>query len=111
MKQNSMDMPRLSKTVRRIIVFDRDLTGSLRPVVVFDRRRKKKKQTKGLKPFERIVRTVADANDAFANTYAKRHRRSNRKRKDGWLRDALANMAKAADKGRKELDVSRILSW
>lgn len=111
LQQNSMDMPRLSKTVRRVIVFDRDQTGSVRPVVLFDRRRKKKKQTKGLKPFERIVRTVADANDAFASSYAKRHRRSNRKRKDGWLRDALANMAKAADKGRKELDVSRILSW
>lgn len=106
-----MDMPHVRGTVRRITIFDRDATGSLRPVVVYNRRRGKKKQTKGLKPLERVVRTVADANDAFAGTYVRRHRRSNRKRRDGWLRDALVNITKAADKGRKELDVTRILSW
>ncbi len=106
-----MDTPRLSKSVRRITIFDRDSTGSLRPVVVFDRRRKKKRQSKGLKPVERIARTVADANDKFAGTYASRHRRSNRKRKDGWLRDLPANLIKAGDKGLKEYEISRILSW
>jgi len=106
-----MDTPRLSTKIRRITVFDRDVTGSLRPVVLLDRRRKKKKQTKGLKPIERLVRTVADANDAFGSTYARRHRRSNRKRRDGWLKDAMANVSKAADKGRKEFEISRILNW
>ena len=106
-----MNVPRLSKTVRRMIAFDRDVTGRLRPVVLVDRRRKKKKQTRGLRPLERMVRTVSNANDAFAGTYARRHRRSNRKRKDGWLRDSLVNVAKAANKGRKKLKVSRILSW
>lgn len=106
-----MDTPRLSRKVRRITVFDRDATGSLRPVVVFDRRAKRKKQTKGLRPLERGARTLADANDAFATTYARRHRRSNRKRKDGWLRDWTSNLAKAGNKGVKELEVSRILTW
>ncbi len=106
-----MDTPRLSRQVRKITTFDRDSTGSLRPVVVFDRRRKKKKQTKGLRPIERMVRTVVDANDAFGSTYARRHRQSNRKRRDGWLRDMAVNVAKAGNKGRKELDFSRILSW
>jgi hypothetical protein len=106
-----MDTPRLSTKIRRITVFDRDVTGSLRPVVLLDRRRKKKKQTKGLKPIERLVRTVADANDAFGSTYARRHRRSNRKRRDGWLKDAMANVSKAADKGREEFEISRILNW
>ena len=72
-----MDTPRLSRKIRMITVFDRDATGSLRPVVVFDRRSKKKKQTKGLRPVERLVRHVADANDAYGATYASRHRRSN----------------------------------
>jgi hypothetical protein len=79
--------------------------------VLFDRKRKKKKQTKGLKPVERLVRTVADANDAFGSSYAKRHRRSNRKRRDGWLRDMVGNFSKAGNKARKELEVSRILNW
>lgn len=106
-----MDMPHVRATVRRITIFDRDATGSLRPVVVYNRRRSKKKQTKGLKPFERVVRTIADANDAMASTYVRRHRRSNRKRKDGWLRDVAVNLSKAGDKGRKELQDTRILSW
>ncbi len=106
-----MDMPHVRATVRRITIFDRDATGSLRPVVVYNRRRSKKKQTKGLKPIERLVRTVADANDAMAGTYIRRHRRSNRKRKDGWLRDALVNLSKAGDKGRKELQDTRLLGW
>jgi hypothetical protein len=106
-----MDTPRLSRKIQRITVFDRDVTGSLRPVVLFDRRPKKKKQTKGLKPVERLVRTLADANDKFGSSYASRHRRSNRKRRDGWLRDMAVNYAKAGNKARKELEVSRILNW
>jgi hypothetical protein len=106
-----MDMPHVRATVRRITIFDSDSAGSLRPVVIYNRRRNKKKQTKGLKPIERIVRAVADANDAIAGTYVKRHKRSNRKRKDGWLRDVLVNVSKAGDKGRKELTNSRILGW
>jgi ribosomal protein L20 len=106
-----IDTRRLSRSVSRISVFDRDSRGSLRPVVLFDRRKKKKKQTKGLRPVERIVRTVADANDAVASTYARRHRRSNRKRRDGWLRDMLVNVNRAGNKGLKEYEVSRVLSW
>ena len=106
-----MDTPRLSRAIRRITVFDRDVTGSLRPVVLFDRRRKKKKQTKGLRPAERLVRTVLDASDAYSSTAATRHRRSNRKRKDGWLKDLAANVSKAGNKARKELEPSRILNW
>ena len=106
-----MDMPHVRATVRRITIFDRDATGSLRPVVIYNRRRSKKKQSKGLKPFEQVVRTIADANDAVASTYVRRHKRSNRKRKDGWLRDVVVNLSKAGDKGRKELQDTRILSW
>jgi hypothetical protein len=106
-----MDTPRLSRQIRRITVFDRDVTGSLRPVVVFDRRKKNKKQTDGLRPIERLVRTAADANDVFGSTYARRHRTSNRKRRDGWLRDLAVNYSKAGNKARKKLEVSRILNW
>ena len=55
-----MDMPHVRATVRRITIFDRDSTGSLRPVVIYNRRRSKKKQTKGLKPFEQVVRSIAE---------------------------------------------------
>lgn len=104
-----MDLPRLSKQIRKITVFERDATGSFRPVVVFSRRRSKKKQAKALKPIERLVRTVSDGNDTFASNYARRHRKSNRKRRNGWLRDLPLNMSKAVSKGIKEYDFVRLV--
>ena len=104
-----MDLPRLSKQIKRITVFDRDATGSLRPVVVFNRRRSKKKQTKALRPVERLVRTMSDGNDSFAGAYARRHRKSNRKSRNGWLRDLPLNLSRAANKGLKEYDFVRLV--
>jgi hypothetical protein len=106
-----MDVPRLSKQVRKITVFDREASGDVRPVVVFSRRRKKKKQTKALRPIERLVRTVSDGNDAFASNYARRHRKSSRKRRNGWLRDLPLNLTRSATKGMKEYDIARLLRW
>jgi hypothetical protein len=106
-----MDLPRLSKQVRKITAFDRDATGGLRPVVVFSRRKKKKKQTRALKPMERLVRTISDGNDAFASDYARRHRKSSRKRRDGWLRDLSLNLSRSSTKGLKEYDLARLLRW
>jgi hypothetical protein len=104
-----MDLPRLSKQIERITVFERDAAGSLRPVVVFRRRRSKKKQAKALKPVERLVRTMSNGNDSFASSYARRHRKSNRKNRNGWLRDLPLNLSKAASKALKEYDVVRLV--
>jgi hypothetical protein len=104
-----MDLPRLSKQVKRITVFERDMTGSLRPIVVFNRqRRKKKKQARALRPIERLVRTMSDGNDSFAGAYARRHRKSNRKSRNGWLRDFPLNLSRAANKGLKQYDFVRL---
>ena len=104
-----MDLPRLGKQIKKITVFERDAAGSLRPVVVFNRRRSKKKQTRALKPIERLVRTVSDGNDNFASAYAKRHRKSNRKNRNGWLRDLPLNLSRSATKGIKEYDLVRLV--
>ncbi len=106
-----MDMPHVSATINRITIFDRDAAGHLKPVTIYKRRRGRKKQTRGLRPLERSIRMIADANDRFSSSYLSRHRRSNRKRRDGWLRDITTNLSKAANKGRKEIDLSRVLSW
>lgn len=104
-----MDLPRLSKRIKRITVFERDAAGSLRPVVVFNRRRRKKKQARALKPAERLVRTMSNGSDSFASSYARRHRKSNRKNRNGWLRDLPLNLSRAATKGLKEYDVVRLV--
>ena len=104
-----MDLPRLSKQIKRITVFERDAAGGLRPVVVFNRRRSKKKQARALKPIERLVRTMSDGNDSFASAYARRHRKSNRKSRNGWLRDLPLNLSRAATRGLKEYDIVRLV--
>jgi hypothetical protein len=106
-----MDIRPLSKSIRRVTVFEGDGSGGLRPRTVYKGGRKRKRQTRGLKPLERIVRIAANAGDAFSGTYRRRHRRSNEKRKDGWLRDSAANLAKAGDRARKKLDLVRLLGW
>jgi hypothetical protein len=104
-----MDMPRLSKSVRQITVLQRDQTGTVAPVVVFKRRRGKKKGTKYVRPFEKAVRSLTEASDATTGTYLRRHKKSNRKRRDGWVRDIANNVVKANNKGLKELKPAALL--
>ena len=98
-----MQVLNLGRSVRKVSLVKLDGSG----VVVLHRgkksRKKKKKQSWELKPFERASRRFSDANLAAAKSYSKRHRKSNRKKRDGWLRDMPGNMAKASWKGWKEL--------
>lgn len=104
-----MDMPRLSKSVKRITLLQRDANGGTSPVVVFKRRRGKKKGTQLLRPVERVMRSLAEASDAASGTYLRQHKKSNRKRKDGWIRDASGNVVKASRKAVKELRPAALL--
>jgi hypothetical protein len=106
-----MDLPRLSRSVRRVTVLSRDDSGKIVPVIVYDgRRRKKKKGSRMLKPVERMVRQMARANDAAAADYLRRHKKTNRKRRDGWLRDAHVNLLRAGQKGAKKIEPGKLLT-
>ncbi|MBW4583782.1 hypothetical protein G7B40_013240 [Aetokthonos hydrillicola Thurmond2011] len=62
------------------------------------RRRKKKKQSKFLSPWEKSVRRLARNEVKAAKTYLDRHERSNKKKKNGWLRDFNKNLGKSWSK-------------
>ncbi len=87
--------------VRKILVLQED--GS--PHTLYERkaRKKRKKGTAGLRELEKVLRRSNKANMAVMNNYMKRHNRSNRKRRDGWLRDIVINSYRANVKGMKEL--------
>ena len=106
-----MDQRPLGKAILRVTVFELDGSGQLHPSTVYKARRRRKRQTAGIKPLERIVRAAADAGETFSGIYVRRHRRSNSKRKDGWLRDGAANLAKAGDRARKRLTLGRLFGW
>ena len=104
-----MDLPRLSKSVRRVTVLQQDASGAMTAVTLFKRGRKKKKGTRLLRPAEDTVRMCAEIGDRATGTYLRRHKKSNRKRRDGWVRDTPANLVDAGRKALKEVRPARIL--
>jgi Family of unknown function (DUF6312) len=105
-----MDLPRLSKKVRRITVLERDGSGALASVVVFKRRRKGKKGSRALRPLERLAKMAVDAGDAYSSDLRSRYKKSNRKRRDGWLRDFPVNLTRSGRKGLRKFSVTRFLT-
>lgn len=90
----------LGRSVRKVTIIKDD------GIVVLHRgkkRRKKKKSSRELDPMERATRRMSDANLAAAASYSRDHRKSNRKKKDGWLRDMPENMDRASRKAWKKL--------
>ena len=98
-----MDIQGVSKSIRRISVLQRDPAGNIVPVVLYQRSRSKKKGTRGFSIFERATRRVMKAQRSAADSYLSRHDQSNKKRRDGWLRDLPTNVVRAGENVRKEL--------
>lgn len=70
--------------------------------------KKRKKGSKRLRGLERAVDQLADAGSTFSSEYRARHRRSNRKKKDGWLRDLDKNLPRSARKARKKIKPKKV---
>ncbi|NES92125.1 MULTISPECIES: hypothetical protein [Okeania] len=62
------------------------------------KKRKKKKQARALKPLEKAVFRTAKMYDKSTKEYRDRHERSNRKKKNGWIKDFPKNYSKAMSK-------------
>jgi hypothetical protein len=60
--------------------------------IVSSRKRKKQKASGLLRPAETLVRCVAETQREGARQYLRRHKRSNRKRRDGWVVDFIGNV-------------------
>lgn len=106
-----MESPRLSGTIRRITVLRRDATGSAIPVVVYKKAAKRKKGSRPFRFIERATRRVMEAQQKTADRYLSRHRKSNRKKKDGWIRDFTVNSVRAQNRGAKALKLRRLLTY
>ena len=108
---------KLPKFIKRIVILKSDgqktEDGRLARIVVrCKRKRKRKRQSKGLtRVWERMARRGAKANQASFQAYLDRHRRSNRKRRDGWVSDYGYNIIRASRKGGKKFKLSKIFGW
>jgi len=93
-----MNVVRLSKSVRRVVVL-----GESGPHTLYEREEKRKKLSKATKAAERRTRRWVRASMTAMQTYLDAHQKSNRKKKDGWLRDYSWNTGKATRKGIKKM--------
>lgn len=103
---------RFSDTVRRVIQLQPAATGQLAPVVLYERDApRRKKGSRMVRPFERVVHRMAKSSHAQAAKYLARHERSNEKKRDGWVRDFNVNIIRAVQAGQKPLRWDRWISF
>ncbi|WP_318700463.1 hypothetical protein [Roseofilum sp. SID2] len=62
------------------------------------KKKKKKKQSSALKPSEKAVFKLAKRYDEASKEYRDRHEKSNKKKKNGWIKDLPKNYNKAMSK-------------
>jgi hypothetical protein len=96
----SVDLGRLA---RRVTVVPPKGAVDATPVLVYERKRKKKKGSPLFRRMDKMVRRSMEAQRAFAEDYLRRHAKSNEKRKDGWVRDGLYNNMRAGRKAMREM--------
>ncbi|HUQ08553.1 MAG TPA: hypothetical protein VM261_38945 [Kofleriaceae bacterium] len=101
---------RFSPTIRRVTILSRNSEGQVAPTLIYESEKKKKRQSRSIEPMEAFVRRAADGMKQCAESYAARHRQSNEKRRDGWVRDLNSNVMRAGRRGAKGAKLSRLMS-
>jgi Family of unknown function (DUF6312) len=84
------------------------VAGEFGGVYVLKHKRKRKKLSRGSRPMEKLARRMARANIKTSDTYLSRHNRSNRKKRNGWLRDLSYNLMRSNRKGQKSLKLRKL---
>jgi hypothetical protein len=82
----------MTKNLRRITVVS--ISGATEPRVVYTKSGKKK-SSPWLAPVEHIEKHLLAAGQTYTDELARRHAKSNRRRRDGWILDAPKNVIKA----------------
>jgi len=88
---------------------DSKLNDGVRILVIKKSKKSKNKRSQGTREIERGLRRSVDSQATTLSTYVKRHRKSNSKKKDGWIRDMPINLIKAQKKGQKKLKPMKIM--
>jgi len=100
---------KLSKAIKRIVIPQQaSPDGPPAGVYVLKHKKKRKKLSKGSRFLEKLMRHGARANRKTSDNYLYRHNRSNRKKKNGWLRDLSNNVFRSSQKGRKSFKLSKL---
>jgi hypothetical protein len=88
--------PRLKGLVKRVTVLHVDPSGRVEPNVVYrEKGRRSGRGSRRTRSFEKPVLRTTQRLRKLSTSFEKLHRRSNRKKKDGWVRDFVANLLSA----------------
>jgi hypothetical protein len=96
-----MESVDLGRVARRITVVPAKGTEAS-PVIIYERKKKKRKGSLLFRRMDKMVRQSMKAQRAYADDYLRRHAKSNEERKDGWMRDGMYNNLRAGKKAMKE---------
>jgi len=98
--------PRRKSPVRSVYTLHVNPDGSVQREKLFER--KARRGSKRLRPFEKAIRRFSRAQGTMADEYLARHERSNRRKKNGWVKDLGKNVRRSSRKGMRKLKI-RIL--
>jgi Family of unknown function (DUF6312) len=82
-------------SIQRVTLVKTDVAGGTNTTLLYENTRKKKSQSRLLRPMERFTRRVMQAMADGAQTYITLHDQSNRKKRNGWGSDLLKNTKRA----------------
>ena len=72
---------------------------------VLSQKKQKRRVSKRWRKMDKMLRRLNEAQQTAASDYLRRHERSNRKKKNGALKDLGKNLMRSQRKGRKKLKV------
>jgi Family of unknown function (DUF6312) len=87
--------------IKRVTVIQRS-DSETEAVTVYREPRKRRKVSRLTSSLERAARRLIRAQIVFGQEVLRRHRRSNRRRRDGWLFDGPANLIEGSRKAYNE---------
>jgi hypothetical protein len=94
---------RRKSPVRSVHVLHVDADGTIQREKLYERRRRR--GSKRLRPFEKAVRRMSRAQGTMADDYLSRHERSNRRKKNGWMKDLGKNVSRSSRKGLRKMKI------
>jgi hypothetical protein len=92
--------------LRSMVILHEDSSGVVQREMVF--KQKRRRGSKRLRPLEKTMRRMATAQGTAADDYLMRHKKSNAKKKNGWIKDINKNVMRSSRKGMRKLKI-RIL--
>ena len=92
----------MDKIVKRVTVVRRNADGNEAVAVYREPKKGRRKTSEWSRPLERVARHLIRADAIFGQEASRRHEKSSRKRRDGWILDLPGNVMKAQRKSYNE---------